>query len=126
MHATLPDLAAIVDPLLGAPYEQFDCWRLTRHLYRAGWEEDLDEKPEMAWKHVTEIWWQEDSEDPLEIVQPWDLLIMRGRGMASHHVGISVNQVYFTHTRKRVGVCLEPVRRWAPRLLQIARLRRLL
>jgi hypothetical protein len=126
MVETLPDLAAIVDPLLGLPYEQFNCWQLCRHLYREGWGEELDEQPALAWKHVEEIWWQEDAPDPLALTQPWDLWILRGLGMSSHHVSIIVNQVYLTHTRKRLGLCLEPMSRWQPRLLQIARLRRLL
>jgi hypothetical protein len=121
----LPDLGAIVDPLLGLPYEQFDCWRLCRHLYREGWGEDLDDDPVQAWKHIQEMWWQDDVADPCAVSQPWDVWILRGRGMASHHTAIVVNQTYFVHTRKRIGVCLEPMVRWKPRLLQIARLRRL-
>lgn len=124
--ATLPDLAVIVDPLLGRRYEEYNCWALCRHLYREGWGEDVDDDPAQAWKHVQEIWWQEDTDDPLMLSQCWDLWIMRGRGMSSHHVGVVVNGVYFIHTRRRIGVCLEPLRRWKPRLLQIARLRRLL
>ncbi len=126
MTGSVPDLAAIVDPLLGLPYEQYNCWALCRYLYREAWGEELEEDTNQAWKYVQEIWWQDDADDPLRLSQCGDLWIMRGRGMASHHVGIVLNDQYFTHTRRRTGVCLEPLRRWRPRLLQIARLRRLL
>jgi cell wall-associated NlpC family hydrolase len=126
MSTTVPDLAAILDPLLGLPYEQLNCWQLCRHLYKEGFGEDLEAQPAQAWKRVEEIWWQDDGEDPLTLSQPWDLLAFRGTGMASHHVGIVVNAQQFTHTRKRLGLCLEQTLRWRARLLQIARLRRLL
>ena len=123
---TVPDILPIAERIVGSPYEQYNCWDLCRYLYHEGWGEELDEKPESAWRYVAEIWWQDDLDDPLELMKPWDLLIMRGRGMASHHTGVVCNAVHFVHTRKRVGTCLEPLRRWTPRLLQIARLRRLL
>lgn len=125
MTGSVPDLAAIVDPLLGLPYAQYDCWALCRRLYREGWGEDLDDQPEFAWRHVQEIWWQDDTDDPLVRAQPWDLFILRGRGMSSHHTGIIVNTRYFVHTRRRVGVCMEEMARWQSRLMQLARLRRL-
>lgn len=115
----------MVEPLQKIPYEQYDCWRLCRHLYREGFGEDLDESPVLAWKHVQEVWWCGDPEDPLTISQPGDVWIFRALGMASHHVGVVVNTVQFIHTRPRVGVCLARLVEWKPRLLQIARLRRL-
>lgn len=121
----MPDIAAIIDPLIGMPYAQMNCWQLVRTLYRQGWGDDLDDHPAQAWRHVEELWWQEDPEDPLALIQPWDLLVLRGLGMASQHVGVAIDALTFIHTRQRVGVCLEPMRRWAPRLLQLARLRRL-
>jgi cell wall-associated NlpC family hydrolase len=126
MTGSIPDLAALVEPLLGLPYEQYDCWALCRYLYREYWGEDLDADPAQGWKHIQEIWWQDDTEDPLSLSQSGDLWIMRGTGMSSHHTGIVCNTVYFVHTRRRTGVCLEPLARWKPRLLQLARLRRLL
>lgn len=125
-QTTLPDLAGLVEPLLGLSYEQYDCWALCRHLYREYWGEDLDADPAQGWKYIQELWWQDDTDDPLTLSQSGDLWIMRGRGMSSHHVGIVCNTVHFVHTRRRTGVCLEPLRRWRPRLLQLARLRRLL
>jgi hypothetical protein len=126
MSEPLPDLESLLEPLLGLPYAQYDCWALCRRLYKDGWGEDLEESPAHAWKRIEEVWWRDDATDPLTLVQPWDLWIQRGLGMASQHTGIIVNDRQFTHTRKRLGLCLEPMIRWRPRLLQIARLRRLL
>lgn len=126
MATPFPTLDAIVEPLIGAPYSQWNCWQLVRHLYREACGENLDEQPAYAWRHVEEIWWQGDPDDPLTLSQQGDLWIMRAAGMASHHVGIVLDNLRFIHTRKRIGVCTELMARWQPRLLQIARLQRLL
>jgi cell wall-associated NlpC family hydrolase len=126
----LPDIAALVDPLLGASYEQYNCWHLVRHLFKAGWDIDFDADPAHALAQAGEIWFQGDPTDPLTLTQPWDVIVMRTKGIASSHVGIVVDTQYFVHTRKSIGVSLEPLKAWAPprstRLLQIARLKRLL
>ena len=123
---TLPDLRTIVDDLLGAPYEQYNCWALLRVLFQEGWQLDLDADPAAAVAQFQELWFQSDDRDPLVLVQPWDVLILRTRGIASSHVGVMYNETHFVHTRKKIGVCLEPFRvGWRHRLLQIGRLRRL-
>lgn len=122
----MPDLAALVDPLLGLPYAEVNCWELLRKLYSEAWQIDFDSDPMVAVQQVQEIWWQSSTDDPFTLVQPWDVLIFRALGFASQHVGVVVNQEQFCHTRQRNGVCLEYLRRWRPRLLQMARLRRLL
>jgi hypothetical protein len=124
--AVIPDIRAIVDPLLGASYEQYHCWALLRVLFKNGWEIDLEEDPATAANQVQEVWFRGESADPLMLACPWDVMVMRVRGIASGHVGVMFNETHFVHTRKSCGVCLEPLRRWTPRLLQIARLRRLL
>jgi hypothetical protein len=122
----IPDIEPLVEPLLGLSYAECHCWDLLRRLYGQGWGIDLDADPAAAAAQVQEIWFQRDECDPLSLMQPWDILIMKATGMASSHVGIVVNAVHLIHTREATGVCLEPLRRWAPRLLQMARLRRLL
>ena len=52
---TLPDLAALVDPLIGCSYSDYDCWKLVRHLFKAGWEIDLEADPMAAITRVQEI-----------------------------------------------------------------------
>jgi cell wall-associated NlpC family hydrolase len=125
----LPDLAAIVEPILGLSYEQYNCWNLVRHLFKAGWGIDFDDDPAHAMAQAEEIWFQGDSADPCTLTQPWDVLVTRTRGLASSHVGVVFDTVHFIHTRKALGVCLEPLRLWRPprstRLMQIARLKRL-
>jgi hypothetical protein len=127
--AALPDLAAIADPILGKPYAQYNCWQLVRYLFKEGWAIDFDDDPAHALAQAEEIWFQGDRTDPLQMTQCWDVWVMRTRGMASSHVGVVFNTVQFIHTRKTLGICLEPLRLWSPprstRLLQIARLKRL-
>jgi hypothetical protein len=122
----IPAIEPLVEPLLGLPYAQCHCWQLLRTLYGQGWGIDLDADPAAAAHQVQEIWFSGNATDPLSVMQCWDVLIMKTTGMASSHVGVVVNSMYLIHTRQSVGVCLEPLRRWAPRLMQIARLRRLL
>ena len=125
----LPDLAAIVEPILGLSYAQYDCWHLVRYVFKEGWAIDFDDDPAHALAQAEEIWFVGDPVDPLTLLQPWDVLIMRTRGLASSHVGVVFDAVHFVHTRKLLGVCLEPLKRWMPprstRLLQMARLKRL-
>lgn len=125
----LPDLAAIVEPLLGLSYEEYNCWNLVRYLFKAGWAIDFDADPGNALAQVKEVWFQGDSTDPVQLTQCWDVWVMRTKGMASSHVGVVCDPVHFIHTRKALGVCLEPLRLWSPprstRLMQIARLKRL-
>jgi hypothetical protein len=126
VNVVIPEIEPLVEPLLGLPYAKCDCWQLLRRLYGQGWGIDLDADPAAAAQQVQEIWFQGDARDPLSLLQMWDIWILRAHGMASSHVGIVVNAVHLIHTREATGVCLEPLRRWAPRLLQMARLRRLL
>lgn len=126
VDVVIPGIEPFVEPLLGLPYAACDCWQLLRRLYGHGWGIDLDADPAAAAAQVQEIWFQRDDRDPLSLMQPWDILILKTTGMASSHVGVVVNTVHLIHTRQSVGVCLEPLRRWAPHLLQMARLRRLL
>lgn len=121
----LPDLAAIIDPLLGLSYAEYDCWHLVRKLYREGWGLPFEDDPALAVRQFQEWWFVGSEADPLTLVQPWDVLIFRTRGMASSHVGIVFTTAQFVHTRQRLGVCLASLRLWSPRLLQIARLRQL-
>jgi cell wall-associated NlpC family hydrolase len=125
---TMPDIFALVDAILGRSYEDYNCWDLLRDLYGKGWGIDLDTDPAVAANQVVEIWFQADTRDPLTVVQPWDLLVFRPKGLASSHVGVMCDNRQFVHTRETYGTCRELLvgPKWLPRLLQIARLRRLL
>jgi hypothetical protein len=127
-HRTLPDLRALVDPLLGAPYAQYTCWHLVRHLVRAGWGWDMAAEPERAASAFRELWYRGDPADPLSLVTPWDIVICSGLPHlpVSTHVGLALDAQAFVHARDQgVGVVIEPLRRWRPKLLQLARLRSL-
>lgn len=120
---TLPDIRALADPLLGASYEEYDCWGLVRELLTQGFGLDIERDPQKAAESIVEVWFRGDARTPLAVVQPWDFLIMATRGVVSNHIGIVIDSQYFVHTRQRTGVVLERMTRWQPRLLQIGRLR---
>jgi hypothetical protein len=120
-----PNLRALVDPLLGASYESWNCWHLCRHLLHEGFGLNLDADPEQAQSLIAEIWYRGDTRNPLTLLQPWDCFILAAQSPVSDSVGLVVDPQYFVHTAPQTGVCLERTRRWRPKLLQLARLRSL-
>jgi cell wall-associated NlpC family hydrolase len=126
MDVVIPEIEPLVEPLLGLPYAECDCWQLLRRLFGQGWGIDLDADPAVAVAQVQEIWWRGDAREPVALSQPWDIWIMRNTGLASSHVGVVVNQTHMIHTGEKLNVCLQLMRIWRPWLLQMARLRRLL
>ena len=127
---TMPDLAAIITPNLGLPYTQFHCWNLVRFLFKEGWGIDFDADPAFALTQLQEIWFAGSEIDPRTILQPWDTLIFRRKGLTSQHVGLVFDTRKMVHADKDYGLCLVDLVDWLPprnpRLLQIARLKRLL
>lgn len=127
--SSLPDLTRLVDVLLGTSYAQYDCWDIVRHLYQQGFGVDLARSTEQAASVFQEIWYRGDAQDPLHVVQPWDLVIFANDDTlpVSDHVGIALNTQQFVHARRAVtGVAVARLRTWRPRLLQIARYREVL
>ena len=72
----IPDIQVLVQPLLGQPYAENDCWDLVRHLLNQGFGLDLVRDAETAAQRVQEVWYRGDAADPLTLVQPWDLVII--------------------------------------------------
>lgn len=132
----LPDIRSVIDPLIGLPYAQFQmrhvaegqdaCWGLVHYLLREGLGLDLEEDPASASAQLAEIWGPGDPRDPLSLVQPWDGYILAVKHAWSDHVGLVVDATSFVHVRVPTGVCIERLRRWRPRLFQVARLRSLM
>jgi cell wall-associated NlpC family hydrolase len=125
---TIPDIAEMVTPLLGEPYEKWDCWDLVRHLYLQGFGFDLARATDSSAQRFQEVWYR-GNDDPLTVVQPWDLALFTNSDELpiGEHVGIIVNQQTFVHARQsETGVALGRVRTWKPRLIQVSRLRELL
>ena len=124
----IPNIRALVDEVLGAPYSQWDCWALTRHLLIQGFDLDIAKEPSHAAALMQEVWYRGDSRDPVALTKPWDLYITCERDDRpwSTHVGLVVDDTTFVHARtSATGVALERMRRWKPKLLQLARLRQL-
>jgi cell wall-associated NlpC family hydrolase len=126
---TIPDINHFIQPLLGTPYRPRFCWDLARSLIHQAFGIALEDDPSHANAHFAEIWYRGDARDPLTLVQPWDAYIMLENDALpiSTHVGLVVDTLTFVHARNNeTGVSVERLRRWKPKLLQIARLRRLL
>lgn len=122
----IPDIRPLAEQVLGMAYEEMHCWGLVRFLFHEGWGIDIESDPQEAAKAISEYWFQDDPQDPLLLVRPWDLVIMRSTHLWSTHVGVVIDTTTFIHTRPRTGVVLESLSRWRRYLLQIARLQRLL
>jgi hypothetical protein len=124
----MPNIRALVDEVLGAPYSQWDCWELTRHLLMQGFGLDIAQEPSHAASLMQEVWYRGDPRDPLSLTQPWDLYITCERDDRpwSTHVGLVVDERTFVHARTAsTGVALDRLHRWKPKLLQLGRLRQL-
>jgi hypothetical protein len=129
----LPNLHALVEPILGAPYAHFTlpgtpppnaCYGLIAYLMREGLGVDIPQDPAQLTSQVVELWFRGDERDPLALVQPWDGYVLATKMAWSDHVGLVTSETHFVHVRERLGVCLEPMQRWRSRLLQVVRLRR--
>lgn len=135
MHNTksLPNIHRLVEPLIGLPYEHFQlpgpsgqanaCWGLVRELFHKGFGIDLATDSTTAAERFAEVWYRGDARDPWDGLQAWDGLVLATRGLLSDHVGLIVEPTLMVHVRQRVGVCVEPIQRWKPKLVQIVRLR---
>lgn len=124
----IPNIRVLVDELLGTSYETFDCWALVRHLLIQGFGLDIAAEPNQAALLMQEVWFRGDGRDPLVLTQPWDLYITCERDDRpwSTHVGLVIDERTFVHARTAAtGVAIERMKRWRPKLLQLARLRHL-
>ena len=129
----LPDIASIVKPLIGLPYEHFQlpgpsgslnaCWGLVRALFKAGFGFDLAMDTTSAAERFGEVWYRGSAQDPWEVLQPWDVLVLATKSPLSDHVGLIVEPTLMVHVRQRAGVCQERFRHWKPKLVQVVRLR---
>jgi cell wall-associated NlpC family hydrolase len=129
-YVTIPDLAALIEPLLGLPYSERNCRGLVEHLFYEGFGLDLGKQSGTDLNIVfQEIWWHRDQVDPLSLAHPWDLVIMDEHDLlpVGTHVGVVVDSQRFVHARNSAtGVALGRLRTWRPRLLQMARYRELI
>jgi hypothetical protein len=127
----IPNLQDIAAAFIGRPYAEEQCWQLVYDLLQAGGFADVATEPAQAIAQVAEIWFCDDSRNPLGLLQPWDWLLFAKTGMPRAgapvgHVGLVVDESTCIHVRPGLGACLEPLRRMRPKLVQVARLRCLL
>jgi cell wall-associated NlpC family hydrolase len=127
-RGTIPDIRQVIDPLLGTPYAELDCWDLVRRVYQHGFGFDLVRDTNAAALRFQEVWYRGQG-DPLTVVEPWDLVIIANDDAlpVSDHVGVIVDTQTFVHARpSETGAAIGRLRTWKSRLLQLARLRELL
>lgn len=126
---TFPNLRALAQDFLGHPYREGECWQLVRDLLQAGGLGSYQTNPEQALADVDEIWFWDDVRDPLTLTQPWDWFLVTKRGAPDAgapigHIGLVVDDEHWVHVAK-AGVCIDSMRRWRHKLVQLARLRAL-
>jgi cell wall-associated NlpC family hydrolase len=115
-------LDVLADELLGWPYDaDFDCWALVRHLFVEGRGIVLDALPELNRLRVQEVWFRGDARPLMDVVEPWDILVLTLGGPLADHTGIVMDARYFLHSRVAIGVCKEPLAKWQRRCLQVVR-----
>lgn len=120
---TLPNLRALLDPFFERHYVEGQCWKLVVDLLHAGGFVHIPDDPLTACHHVQQVWWRDDPRDPLTLVQPWDWYLIRNDGHGVDHPTLVVDPHDMIHVHRKAGVCIEPLRRYRHRLMQIARLR---
>ena len=96
---------------------------LVRHLLQEGFGFDLATDAVSAAERFGEVWHRGLDRDPWELLQTWDALVFITRGLLTDHLGLIVEPTLMVHCRRRIGVCVEPIQRWRPKLFQIVRVR---
>jgi hypothetical protein len=122
----IPPLADLVEDFLDKPYAGEErCVLLIRDLFVAGGLVPADATPANILPRLREVWFTTDAADPLTLVAPWDLYMCRKSHEWVRHFGLVVDTQRFVHVAQ-AGVRLEPLLRWRPYLVQVARLDTLL
>lgn len=126
MLAAWPPLMPLVEPILGAPYARFRCWDLAAYLLKQGWDIDLSQEDTTLNSQVAQVWFRGDARPLPQLLQPWDFLVLTAESLVGDHCAVVCDPVTIVHTRRTAGVVTDRLRPWIPKVLQVARLRRLL
>jgi len=142
----LPPVLPLVSPILGVPFaaRSYDpatalsCYGLLRYLYRQHWPQaplgDHAATDLPAAHLFDEVWYRGDAPQALEtVVAPWDVLVIAVShppeqlsrnpfaDSGKRHLALVVDAIQLVHSRQNIGVCLEPIRRWRPKVVQVMR-----
>lgn len=91
--------------LIGTPYEELNCWELVHALYDA---------QGITLRHYTEYAMSHEEEwEEVTVPSLGDVLVFAMKGKQCDHVGLYMGNGYVIHAREGVGVCLEPLGRYA-------------
>ena len=99
------------------------CWGLVRHLFQKALALTSPRIRPVRRHALRKCGIAGDARDPWEVLQPWDAPGAGNARPLSDHVGLIVEPTLMVHCAQRVGVCVEPIQRWKPKLVQIVRLR---
>lgn len=134
--AAWPNIHALIEPLIGTPFAEMNCWDLLRHLLKKGWDLDLVTESGQITPQLVEVWWHDSPVPSRTLIQPWDVLVFSQNVFGvTDHCGVVVQGDHFIHAHTKHGghdgtpggVCQERLRRkWQQRLVQILRLRAVL
>jgi hypothetical protein len=105
-----------------APEAEDGCFHLLRYCFREGFGVDIHAQQHEAAQQVSEVWWHTDPTPLADILAPWQVLVFHIQQPHADHLGLVIDQATFLHIRRRIGVRVEPIRRWETRLLQIVQL----
>ena len=106
---------------LGRAYDEYNCWTIVRSIFADMKNIELDSDIYKASIDFVEIWYDSGQEIRPEILMPYDILSMRRYRPYIEHVGLVVDAGRFLHARPRTGVVIEPISRWAHKVVQVAR-----
>ena len=116
-----PSLESVVSKYVGRKYSDGDCWQLIREVCREHLGINLDSSVMTAGEAFYSVWELGDEEDPIVASRPWDVWIIIDENDYAEHVGMVVNYARMLNARNP-QVCLDPLRLYKPRVLQIVRL----
>ena len=106
------------EPYLYKSYDELNCWQLVYSVLcdALGLEECPD--PVQTIARLCEAWFKDEL--PIKIHEH-DVLLIAMHDRAAHHVGIAISSTHFLHSTEHAGVKIEPIERWHPYIVQIAR-----
>lgn len=107
-------IQACITNLIGIPYDEKDCWDITKQFYLdildidlSSWDFHSDTRENDA-KHM-----DSSKRDFIKVGLPkfGDILLIRVLGHNSH-VGVYIGDGKFVHTLKRTGCVVDQIKNW--------------
>lgn len=109
-----------IEEFIGLPYDEYDCFKLTRLVYKKINNLDLPEhfySDPLDHFHVSQVvslhkWRYKKVQKP----KLGDIILLRVYGVPSH-LGIYIDQNRFLHTQKQTGSIVDRLDKWEKRIV---------